>query len=70
MDYSQYTTDKLKEMLSSIFKRGKADSKRFEFFRKHHAIWLMNDMIHDQNRQLEMIDEITAEIKRREDATE
>ena len=57
-------------IISAIFKRGKAGSKRFEFFRKHHAIWLMNDMIHNQNRQLEMIDEITAEIKQREDATE
>ena len=70
MDYSQHTTDELKEMLSSIFKHGKADSKIFEFFRKQHAIWLMNDMIHDQNKQLETIDEITAEIKRREGATE
>ena len=30
MDYSQHTTDELKEMLSLIFKHGKADSKIFE----------------------------------------
>lgn len=70
MDYSQYTIGELKKILSSLFNQRDEADLAFEFARENHAIKLMNNLIHEQNDRIKMIDEITEEIERRDDATE